>query len=875
MKKKSVVLLFLSIIIMGCTANNSNEIKVFEEYINSDWKLVSSEKINISGDKISLRDVAVDGWFDINIPSTVLSGLMQNGLYSDIYYSNNIDTVSADQFSSSWWYVKDFAISDWNENEYYSLNFEGINYQANIWVNGNKVAGIDEVEGPFRIFDLDITEYAQANNRVAVEVVPPAPTSLTIGFVDWNPEAPDRNMGLWRGVKLKKSGVVSIENIAISSNLNLDDYSYADLLVDAEIKNHTSKKVSGVLRGEIDGGISLKIPYELAPLETKRIKIDSKQEAQLHVKNPRLWWPYNMGTPELYNAHFSIYASNSLVHQKAERFGIRKIEDYTFEINGLTHRGYKINGRDLLLRGGGWVDDLLLADSDAKVKAQVDYVKDMNMNLIRLEGFWGNSKAMYDACEENGILLMIGLSCQWEWENYCGRPETEYMSVETDYDIDMITKSYQDQVKWGMNNPAIFLWVYGSDKLPVPKFERSLTSAIREYDVERVMLTSCQNVTSEVSGPSGAKMFGPYEYVTPIYWYIDSKFGGAYGFNTETGPGAQIPPIESIKRMLKPEDVALVNKEGWQFHSGRNEFQELDRFLLNYYARYWKDSDVEDFAFNVQMSNYEAVRAMFESFVIKRQSGATGVVQWMLNSAWPEMVWQLYDWYLNPNGAYFGTKAANQAINLLYNYGDKAVYMSNMTLEDHDLTAHVELYDINSNSVYSKKLDLNFKKESVENILSLDDLQISSNVYFMSLRLFDKRNNEVSNNFYWLSQKEDKPEFEKSNWFYTPNKEYASFAQLKEMPKSSVEAKWKITNEGGKKKAIVTLQNMNDNLAFFIEMKIMDEKGNTILPAMWSDNYVSLLPGETRTFSVDFPYGNLVDGAQLGVQGFNCDIVIK
>lgn len=315
------------------------------------------------------------------------------------------------------------------------------------------------------MFDIDITDYVLPKNRLVVEVFPPEPTSLTIGFVDWNPEAPDRNMGLWRGVILKKNHGVSIENIVISSNINLDDYSSADITIDAELKNNSSNPISGKFESIIENGIKVVIPYKLKPHEIRIFVIDSNQDSQLHIKNPRLWWPHNMGNPELYNANFNVYSSGKLLHSKSERFGIRAIDDYTFELNGLTHRGYKINGKKVLLRGGGWVDDMLLADKDEKVRAQVDYVKDMNMNLIRLEGFWANSKELYKACEENGILLMIGLSCQWEWEAYCGRPETNYMSVETDYYIDMITKSYQDQVKWGMNNPAIFLWVYGSDKL--------------------------------------------------------------------------------------------------------------------------------------------------------------------------------------------------------------------------------------------------------------------------------------------------------------------------------------------------------------------------------------------------------------------------
>lgn len=869
MKALFVILPFLMVFFLNCS--ESDDQVVFGEYINSGWKLNSSTKVSETGDQISTQQIAIDKWYDVNIPATVMSGLRQNGLYPDIYFSNNIDTISSEPFKSSWWYVKEFTIDKWKDNEFYSLKFEGVNYQANIWLNGHQIATSDVVEGPFRIIDLDITKYASAKNILAVEVIPPEPTSLTIGFVDWNPNAPDNNMGLWRGVQLRRYGKVSLENVAISSNLNLTDYSEADLTLDIELKNHSSESVSGSVKAQIDGSINIEIPYSLSPNESKRIVLDKTTNPQLNIKNPRVWWPSNMGNPELYTADFSLFSDGKLSHSQSERFGIRKISDYTFNIGNITHRGYTINGKKLLLKGGGWVDDLLLADTDEKVRAQVEYVKDMNMNLIRLEGFWGNSKALYDACEENGILLMIGLSCQWEWTSYCNRPEDDFMCVVDEHDINMVTQSFQDQVKWGMNNPSIFVWVFGSDKLPIPALETNLINAIRDYDKERCVLSSCQNVKSEVTGPSGAKMFGPYEYVSPVYWYIDTKHGGAYGFNTETGPGAQIPPIESLKRMLKPEDLPLVNEEGWQFHSGRNEFQNLDKFLHNYENRYWKETNVEDFAFNVQMSNYEAVRAMFEAFVVKRNSGATGVVQWMLNSAWSEMVWQLYDWYLNPNGAYFGTKAANEPVNLIYDYGDKNIYLSNQLLKDSSLIAHIQLYDIQSKKVIEKKLPITAKAESVQSIFSLSEVSAPSDVYFLSMRLLeiDHPGNVVVNSFYWLSAKEDKPDFEKSEWYYTPNKEFASYSQLKELSQVEVSSKWNIASQGDKKVANVTLTNNSDRIAFFIEMRVADKNGQTVLPVMWSDNYVSLLPNESRTFEAVFKSDKVNDNLSVKYKGFN------
>lgn len=873
--KRFFFLLSLYFLTVIGSVDAQNDVE-YERYINEGWQLESTSNLKLAGEQLSMQKIAYDDWKRINIPSTVLSGLCQAGIYKDIYFSDHLEKIPTEQFNHSWWFRKEFEIADFSKKVFYALQFEGINYQATIWLNGQLIASKTDVEGPFRMTTLDITKFAKKKNVLAVNVFPPKKTDLTIGFVDWNPNTPDKNMGLWRGVKLKQSGSVSIENVAVSSKINLIDYSEADLTIQAELTNHSSESVQGIFKTSIEGGIEFEMPYILKGHETKCILLNKDNAAALKIKNPRLWWPVNMGNPELYHAEFSVYEDKKLSHVKKERFGIRQITDYTFNIGKDVHRGYQINGKKILIKGGGWVDDMCLADSKEKVRSQVEYVKHMNLNTIRLEGFWGNSQELYNACDENGILLMIGLSCQWEWESYCGRKEGAFMCVESDYDMKLISKSFQDQVKWGMKNPSIFLWVLGSDKMPSPAFETMLTKYIREYDRDRCLLASCKSrweenggyQISEVSGNPGSKMLGPYEYVPPVYWYQDTLLGGAYGFNTETGPGAQIPPIESIRKMLKPEDVAQVNDKAWKFHCGRNEFQTLDKFLFQYEKRYWKDADVENFAFNVQLSNYESIRAMFEAFIVNRDTKATGVIQWMLNSAWPEMYWQLYDWYLNPNGAFYGTKTACQPVNLIYNYGNKNVYLTNESNTNQQLKAVIKVFDIHSKVILEKWMEVDAEALSVKplQIQGLD--AISQEVCFVSLKLYNTSNEEVATNFYWLSGKEDVMDYTKSTWFYTPQAAFACFSPLKNLEKVQVHSDCQFSKEGKKSLATVTLKNNSQQIAFFMEMRVVDaQTQQTLLPVFWSDNYVSLLPGETKVFKAEFH--TPIEKAEFVLKGFN------
>ncbi|MCK5209598.1 MAG: glycoside hydrolase family 2, partial [Cyclobacteriaceae bacterium] len=365
------------------------------------------------------------------------------------------------------------------------------------------------------------------------------------------------------------------------------------------------------------------------------------------------------------------------------RFGIREVEDYW--LNKI-HRGYKVNGQEVMIKGGGWTDDLFLMDTDESLEAQVKYVKHMNLNCIRLEGFWGKDHKLYDLCDEHGILLMVGWSCHWEHEQYLGKPvHIKYGGVVEPDDIDLIAKSWEDQVLWLRNHPSIFVWAVASDFIPHPDLERKYVETFNRYDTTRPYLNSTGGVgsdqaiitsaeiVSEISGSSGVKMLGPYAYTPPVYWFTDKNLGGAYGFNTETCPGANVPPIESIKKMIPEKNLWPID-EVWDFHCGKNDFSTIDRFREAIIKRYGPADNVEEFCLKSQMLNYELMRPMFEAFQAYKGK-ATGIIQWMLNSAWPEMYWQLYDSYLMPNGAFYATKKACEPLHLLYNYGDNSIYL--------------------------------------------------------------------------------------------------------------------------------------------------------------------------------------------------------
>lgn len=831
----------------------SNKSITYTQSLNKGWKLQSSSATTENGAQISTIEHQFSEAIDIDIPSTVLNALVKNGTYQDIFMGDNFKQIPTEPYRVPWWYQKKFTVE--HTDRHSQLILEGVNYKANIWLNGKLIADSNRIEGAYAINQLDVTQYLQeGENCLAIEIIPPTKKDLTIGFVDWNPTPPDNNMGIWRGVSLKQTGSVSLKDVFVKSELENQKPETAELSISTRLSNLSDDAKTVQLNGRI-GDMAFSKSYDLSAGESRLVTLDKTDVEGLIIDNPNLWWPNNMGEQFLYELELEVLVDGEISDKESTKFGIRTVEQY---ITDDGHKGYKINGQKVMIRSAGWVDDILLGDSDEKVIAQMEYVKHMNLNSVRLEGFWGSNKTLYEKADELGILLMIGWSCHWEWAVYVDRTETDkFMCIDTPEEMELQSNAYIDQVKWLRNHPSVFLWVLGSDKLPLPELERMMNDKLAAYDNTRPVLSSCRGQgvgdpnpnVSEVSGPVGVKMRGPYSYVTPNYWYIDTEYGGAYGFNTETGPGAQVPPLESMKKMIPEEDLWPIG-EMWDYHNGRHAFQKLDKYIDAFNARYGKATSVEDFTFMAQAANYEAVRAMFEAFSVNKFE-ATGVVQWMLNSAWPETFWQLYDWYLMPNGAFYGTKSACQPLHLVYNYGDNNIYITSDNLSNiADLSAKIQVFNIEGNELLSKSMALEAKANSSALVFEMPKIKDLSKAYFLSLKLFDAEGAELSNKFYWLSTQEDVLDFENTVWHWTPNKSFADMTSLRSMEKATVDFAHVIEQRDGAHWVEVTAKNTSNHVAFFIELSLRNgETQETFLPVFWEDNYISLLPGESKTIS--------------------------
>jgi exo-1,4-beta-D-glucosaminidase len=838
---------FIFWIIGSLATINAQNLK-FEQQLKEGWNIESSAKINFTGDQISQNSFDSSKWYKTTVPATVMAALIANNEYHDIFMGENINKVDTTRFRVPWWYRNEFNIDDATKNT--ELIFEGINYRANVWLNGKKIAAADSLFGGFRIFTLNISKnIVKGRNTLAVEVFHQKKNEPSIGFVDWAPMAPDLELGLWRPVKLKISDKTSLNNIFVTSKIDKKGYKSAELQIIAEAINNTSVVVQSIIKGKIEN-INFEKKVTLQPFEKKLIVFNASEFNQLKIKNPRLWWTYELGKPNLYNLNMTIETDNQVSYSKSTTFGIREVEDY-MTVKG--YRGYKLNGVEVLIKGGGWVDGMFLNDTEEKVKAQLQYVKQTHMNTVRMEGFWGNSERIYEMADEMGLLMMVGWSCQWEWSAYLDKPEDDFMSIKSPQDMDLIINYTRDHVNWLRNHPSIFVWVMGSDKLPRPELEEKYNVLFKEIDSSRPLLMSCKGMESTISGKTGVKMNGPYEYVAPNYWFIDTENGGAFGFNTETGPGPQVPSLEVVKSMIPKDKLWPINST-WDFHCGRNEFQTLERYIKAFNNRYGEQNNVEDFTFKSQASNLESMRAMYEAFAINR-SNTTGIIQWMYNSPWPKLIWQFWDYNLLPNAAFYGARLGARPINIAYNYGDNAVYASNLNPQTaKNLNAVIQIYDFNGNVIFEKRGKVSVNGNASLKITDLPNNKDYSKVYFLKLKLTDENGKAIADNFYWLSTKKDVFDFQKSDWINTPLVEYADFTDLDKLPKVKIEAENTIKKENEEYEVTVKLHNPSDKIAFLIELNIMgDTSGKSIVPILWDDNYISLVPNESRTIKVTFP----------------------
>jgi len=843
--------------------------------LNGPWALQSSCEVKAAGAEISTGGFKTQGWHRTGVPSTVVAALVADKTYPDPYFGMNLRSFPGvnyrigamfsnlampddSPFHCSWWYRTEFTIPERFQQKTAWLHFDGINYRANVWLNGRQLADAKDMAGAFRAFEFDVSQLLAGSkeNVLAVEVFAPEKNSLAITWVDWNPAPPDKDMGLWKDVYLTGSGEVAVRHPFVSSKLDAD-YKTAELTVSAEVRNASDHSVEGMLKAEI-GSIRLSQPVQLGPSETKKIRFEPGQNSQLRIQNPKLWWPYQMGEQHLYTARLELEIGGRVSDTSTVQFGIREVKSEMTETGA---RLFRVNGKRVLIRGAAWTSDMLLRWSAQKAEAELRYTKDMGLNTIRLEGKMERDE-FFDMADRMGILIMPGWCCCDFWERWRQwQPE----------DHTIAGASLAHELRRLRNHPSVFVWLYGSDGPPPADVEKMYLDVIKDAEWPNPTISSAAADPTTLTGPSGVKMTGPYDYEPPNYWLVDKEAGGAYGFNTETSPGPAIPPIESLKRFL-PADHLWPIDEVWNYHAGGERFRNMNVYLKGLEGRYGKAENLEDFLRKSQAMAYEGQRAMFEAYA-RNKYVSTGVIQWMLNNSWPSLIWHLYDFYLVPAGGYFGTKKSCELVHVQYSYDDNSVAVVNGKYEPlAGMKVLAKIYNLDATEKYSHGVTLDVPADSAAKAFDLPKPDDANPTYFLRLELRDAAGKLVSDNFYWLSAKPDTLDWKKRrDTAYTPQKDYGDLTALNRLPPVNLELQESVKHQGRNGSVQVTVRNPGKDLAFMVHLRLTSGKGGEdVVPIFWDDNYISLLPGESRQLTVMYADSALGNAAPVvEVDGWN------
>jgi exo-1,4-beta-D-glucosaminidase len=828
------------------------------QLLRQGWAIQSSTDVREGGAAISAADYRSNGWYNAALPSTVLGALVQDHVYPDPYAGMNLRQISGTSypissnfsnapmppdspFRHSWWYRTTFSVPADYKGRTVWLGFDGINFRANVWMNGKQIASADQTAGAWRLFEFDVTAAAKPgeNNALAVEIFPPQPNDLAITFVDWNPLPPDKDMGLWREVYIAATGPVAVRFPAVFTKLNTPANDQAQLTVRCELRNASAHAADGALRGKIEN-IEFSQMVHLAPHETRVVHFTAAdQYPQLKIARPRLWWPAQVGEQNLYPLDLTFDIGGKPSDQSRIQFGIREV---TSEVDAQGRRLFHINGKNILVRGAGYTFDMMLRTSPERQEAELRYVRDMNLNAVRFEGKLEDDHFL-ELCDQYGILVLAGWCCcdHWEkWQDWSAEDEA------------IAAASLRDQLRRMERHPALFDWMYGSDNPPPPKIEQIYLDIIKETEWPNPYHSSATAKPTKLGGPTGVKMTGPYEYVAPEYWLLDTKFGGAHGFNTETSPGPSPPPVESMKRML-PEEHQWPIDSWWDYHAGGGAFKDIHVFAEALNARYGPSSSLEEFARKSQMMAYEGHRAMFEAYGRNKYT-ATGVIQWMLNNAWPGLIWHLYDWYLRPGGSYFGAKKANEPLHVQYSYDDRSIVVVNSYYKAfRGVNVHAAVYNLDMTEKFARDATADIAEDSATRVLTLPDITGLSATYFVSLSLSDNSGGAVSRNLYWLSTTPETLDWDKSTWYYTPTKAFADYTALNSLPPVTLKLNSETSQRGIDRVTTVFIENPGTAIAFGIRLKATKgADGEEVLPVLWEDNYFALLPGERRTVTATY-----------------------
>lgn len=846
------------------------------------YAIRSAAQVPDTAAAVSTPGYATTGWHRAGPRSTVLAALVADGTHPDPFYSTDQQRIPRRDFADPWWYRSDFTLPETAERT--SLDFSGVISAADVYVNGRQVASAAEVAGMYTRHELDITDLVRAGtNTVAFRIRPNDPRKhLTLGWLDWLQPPPDANMGIVRDVLVRRRGPVSLHDAHVVTGLDVSSPGSgpAELTVKARVRNDSQEAATATVTAAVGGtGIVLSEDVTLRARETRTLVFTPDRHRQLRLQRPALWWPAGMGPQNLYGLHLTATVAGSRSDSVRHAFGIR---DVKAPLDSAGARRYTINGRPLLIRGAGWSADELLRWDTTAAEDRIKAALDAGLNTLRLEGHIEPDE-FFDLADRYGMLLLPGWECCDKWEgqvNPTGTGEKWNAADRLTARASMAAEAARLR-----DHPSVLSFLIGSDFAPDAQTERDYLDALRAADWPTPVVPAASAVTTALSGPSGMRMTGPYDWVPPSYWY-DKREGGATGFNSETSAGPSIPTLDTLRRTLSPAELETLweSPSAPQYHrSPSRTFNTLKLFNDALAHRYGAPRGLRDYVAKAQLGQYENVRAQFEAYARNATDStdpSTGLVYWMFNSGWTSLHWQLVDRYLDQGGAYYGAKKANEPLHIQYSYDDRTVAVINRRPDAvSGLTARITLFGTDGTSLHDRTVrGLRVGGDGARTTAATVPAVVAASggpdsTYLARLTLTDSAGREVSRNVYWLSTRPDVLDYDAGDWYHTPTTTYGDLTGLNSLAAATVTATARTTRHAGSQSTTtVTIRNTSsgNTPALLTDLHLVDGRDAPVLPVRWNDNQISLWPGESAVLTAHHRTADPADGAlRVRVSGWN------
>jgi hypothetical protein len=896
------------------------------------WILREAPKVDADGMQLSRPGYSTAGWMRATVPGTVLTTMVDDGVYPDPDFGLNNLAIPESLNKQDYWYRNEFTsptslqATAGGEIRHVELTFQGINYRATVWLNGTLLG---EIKGAFNRGTFDVTSALKAGKNVlAVRVSPPphpgipheqsvlggpgenggamvldGPTFMATEGWDWIPAIRDRDSGIWQPVTLKVTRSLKLGDAQVVTSFPDHDTSHASVEIDVPVTNFSNKSLEANIDASIER-IAVHKRVTVQPGESI-VKLVPAEFAQLNLQHPRLWWPNGYGSPELYHLKLALKDETGTSDTKDVRFGVREISyelsllDKTGHLRrveftptaarggagpvvDVSHQGMreipsadaaalnlpedereryrshvaslvagaenspalqtlsdtgpapylviKVNGVRIAARGGNWgMDDARKRVARARLEPYFRLNRDANLNIIRNWVGQSTEEVFYDLADEYGMLV---------WNDFW--MSTQNYNIEAE-DPALFLANASDTIKHFRNHPSILLWCGRNEGVPQPIINQGLDELVRTLDGTRYYSPSSNQVNLQDSGP--------YSYKNPaLYFSLLNR-----GFSVETGTPS-MSTLESFQSTIAKEDQWPIG-DAWAYHDWHQSGNgDVAPFMAEIQSEFGAPTGLEDFERKAQMLNYVSHRAIFEGMNAHLWAPNSGRMLWMTQPAWPSTMWQILSSDYDTQASFYGTKKACEPVHVQLNLATYAVDVINTTATAlPGLTVSAKVYSLANALLFQGKEQKDAAANSATGSLKLDLAPfLGQGMVIVKLELVDASGKTVSQNLYWLGA------------------EPSSYRELTRLAETQLKMSASANAAHGNVKIKVELTNLGTVVSLENKLTLISSRDKErILPAYYSDNYISLLPGETRSIEVEYPAATTKEGAEISLRGWN------